>query len=68
MPTESIIDVHLIEEAQKLGQHRTKRDAVAAALKKYIERRKQLKILSLFGTIEFDATYSYNRARRCKRA
>ena len=68
MPTESTIDVHLIEEAQKLGRHRTKKEAVTAALKEYIERRKQMEILSLFGTIEFDPTYSYKRARRCKRA
>ena len=67
MPTEFSIN-HLIKEAQKLGRHRTKKDAVTAALKEYIERRKQMEILSLFGTIEFDPAYNYKRARRRKRA
>jgi hypothetical protein len=65
MPTEFSIN-HLIKEAQKLGRHRTKKEAVTAALKEYIERRKQLEILSLFGTIEFDRAYGHKRARRSR--
>ncbi len=67
MPTNLAIDDRLIEEAQKLGHHRTKKDAVTAALDEYIQRLKQQEILSLFGTIDFDERYDYKRERRSKR-
>lgn len=67
MPTNLAIDDRLIEEAQKLGHHRTKKDAVTAALDAYIQRLKQQEILSLFGTVDFDETYDYKRERRSKR-
>ena len=57
------IDDRLIEEAKKLGRHRTKKEAVTAALDEYIQRRKQQRILSLFGTIEYDPAYDYKRER-----
>ena len=64
MPTNLAIDDRLIAEAQKLGRHRTKRETVNAALDEYVRRRKQLQILSLFGTIEYDDAYDYKRERR----
>jgi len=67
MATNLAIDERLIEEARKLGRHRTKKDTVNAALDEYIQRRKQQEILSLFGTIEYDPTYDYKRERRGKR-
>jgi hypothetical protein len=67
MPTNLDIDDRLIDEAKKLGRHRTKRDTVNAALDEYIRRRKQQQIVSLFGTIEYDPAYDYKRARRDKR-
>jgi Arc/MetJ family transcription regulator len=67
MPTNLAIDDRLIEEARKLGHHRTKKDTVNAALDEYIRRRKQQGILSLFGTIEYDQAYDYKRERRGKR-
>jgi len=67
MPTNLAVDDNLILEAQKLGHHRTKKAAVTAALDEYIQRRKQLEIISLFGTIDYDETYNYKRARRMKR-
>jgi hypothetical protein len=66
MPTNLAIDDHLIQEAQKLGGHRTKKDAVNAALDEYVRRRKQMEIVSLFGTIDYDPEYDYKRARRMK--
>jgi hypothetical protein len=68
MPTNLAIDDRLIEEAQKLGRHRTKKDAVTAALDEYIQRRKQQDILPLFGTIEYDRSYDYKKERTRKRA
>jgi hypothetical protein len=57
----------LIEEARKLGHHRTKKEAVTVALDEYIRRRKQQKILSLFGSIEYERNHDYRRERRSKR-
>lgn len=67
MPTNLAIDDGLIEEAKKLGQHKTKKEAVNAALDEYIRRRKQQAILELFGTIDYDRGYDYKRERRSKR-
>ena len=67
MPTNLAIDDRLIEEAQKLGHHRTKKETVTAALDEYIKRRKQQAILSMFNSIEYDKSYDYKRARRAKR-
>ena len=57
----------LIEEARRLGRHRTKTEAVTAALHEYIIHRRQLEVLQLFGTIDFDPNYSY-KAERHKRS
>ena len=58
------IDNELIQEALKLGGHRTKRAVVEAALQEYVQRRKQLTITELFGTIEYEDDYDYKQQRR----
>jgi len=68
MPTNLAIDDRLIEQAQKLGRHRTKKDAVTAAIDEYIQRRKQQEILPLFGTIDYETNYGYKKERTGKRA
>ena len=67
MATNLALDDELIKTAQKVGGHRTKKDAVTAALGEYIQRRKQLEILELFGTIDYDPTYDYKAERLRKR-
>jgi len=67
MPTNLAIDDRLLIEAQKIGKHRTKKETVTAALSEYIQRRKQQRILSLFGKIDYDESYDYKRERRSKR-
>ena len=67
MPSNLAIDDRLIAEAQRLGHHRTKKETVNAALDEYVRRRKQLEILSLAGTIDYDESYDYKRERRRKR-
>ena len=67
MPTNLAIDDDLLDQAQELGQHRTKRETVNAALDEYIKRRKQQEILSLFGQIEYQDSYDYKHERRSKR-
>ena len=66
MPTNLAIDDKLIEEAVKLGSHKTKKAAVTEALQEYVSRRKQLKILEAFNTIEYDQKYNYKKQRRVK--
>ncbi len=64
MATNLAIDVGLLERAQKAGGHRTKKATVTEALEEYIQRRKQAKIVRLFGTIDFDKDYDYKEQRR----
>ena len=66
MATNLALDDSLIEQAKKLGKHKTKKDAVNAALEAYVRHRKQLEIIELFGTIDFDPSYDYKAARRSK--
>jgi hypothetical protein len=47
------LDDQLIEEARQLGGQRTKKDVVNQALVEYIQRRKQLQVLALFGTVDY---------------
>ena len=64
MATNLDIDHELIQEALKLGGHRTKRAVVEEALQEYVQRRKQLKITELFGTIEYEDDYDYKQQRQ----
>lgn len=67
MATNLAIDDKLIEQARKTGGHKTKKEAVTAALEEYIRYRRQLRILNAFGTVDFDPTYDYKAERRRKR-
>ena len=67
MATNLALDDKLIEEARRLGDHKTKKQAVTTALEEYIQRRKQLQILDDFGTVDFDPRYDYKAWRRGKR-
>jgi Arc/MetJ family transcription regulator len=64
MATNLAIDDRLLEEAQRIGGHRTKKATVTEALEEYIQRRKQARILELFGHVEFDPKYNYKKQRR----
>jgi Arc/MetJ family transcription regulator len=67
MATNLALDDRLIEEARRAGGHKTKKEAVSAALSEYVQRRKQQRILKAFGTIDFDPGYDYKAERRRKR-
>ncbi len=66
MATNLQIDEILIQEALELGGHRTKRAVVEEALEEYVMRRKQLKIVELFGSIDYDEDYNYKEQRQRK--
>ncbi len=68
MATNLALDDRLIEEARRAGGHKTKREAVTAALAEYVRRRKQLRILSALGTFDFDSAYDYKAERHRSRS
>ena len=47
------IDQVLLQEALALSNHPTANALIEAALRDYIQRRKQLQVLELFGTIDY---------------
>lgn len=63
MATNLALDDRLIEEARRIGGHKSKKDAVNAALDEYVRRRKQVRILDAFGTVAFDPDYDYKAER-----
>jgi len=63
MATNLAIDDALIVEAQAIGGAATTKAAVTEALKEYIQSRKQIQIISLFGKVEYDPEYDYKRIR-----
>lgn len=66
MPTNLAIDDKLLGRALRVGKHRTKRETVNEALREYIQRRKRLDALKLFGAIDFDPRYDYKKARKAR--
>lgn len=66
MATNIELDPELITEAQRLGKHVSKRATIEDALREYVQRRKQLEILELFGQIDYADDYDYKSARQRK--
>jgi Arc/MetJ family transcription regulator len=54
MPTNLAIDDDLLAKAQQVGKNKTKKDTVNQALREYIQRREQRKVLELFNTILYE--------------
>jgi Arc/MetJ family transcription regulator len=67
MATNLAIDDRLIDEARRVGNHKTKKEAVTEALKEYVAHRKQLEILKLSGTIDYDPAHDTRKMRRLDR-
>lgn len=63
MATNLSIDPELLEHALRISGERTKEAAVTVALKEFIARREQLKILDLVGTLEWDDSFDYKAER-----
>ena len=63
MPTNLNLDDALLDEAVKLSGKKTKRATVNAALAEFVSRRKQRRILKLFGNLEWDARFDYKKER-----
>ena len=66
MTTKIVIEDKLLNEAVKLGKHNSKKAAVVEALKEYVVKRKQSKIIALFDSIDYDTDYNYKKQRKIK--
>lgn len=64
MPTNLKLDDNLIDETVRLGNFKSKQQAVNAALAEFVERRQRLRILELRGEIDFDPKWSCKKMRR----
>ena len=64
MATNLAIDDALLEEARRVGGLKTKRATVTEALNEYIQRRKQQRVVELFGKVDVDPKYDYKIQRR----
>ena len=64
MATNLALDDALIEEARRIGGHRTKKAVVTEALEEYVQRRRQLRILDLFNTIDYVTDFDYKIQRK----
>ena len=63
MPTNLAIDDKLLNRAVRIGAMKTKKEAVTIALKEFIERRQQVKILKALGTFPFRKDWDYKKDR-----
>ncbi|MDX2052571.1 MAG: type II toxin-antitoxin system VapB family antitoxin [Polyangiaceae bacterium] len=64
MATNLAIDDALLEEALRIGGQKTKRATVTEALNEYIQRRKQQRVVELFGKIDVEPKYDYKVQRQ----
>lgn len=70
MITHLTIDDSLIYEACQLSGQLSLNRVATQALREYIQRRKQMKLLDLFGTVEYHDSYNPKdqrtfRAKKC---
>ena len=63
MPANLSLDRELVDKALKVSGEKAREAAVTRALKEFISRREQRRILELFGTLEWDETYHYRQER-----
>lgn len=63
MATNLAIDQYLLRDALEVSGLKTKKDTVNMALKEFVNKRKQLEILDLFGKMDPDSDYNYKKGR-----
>ncbi len=64
MATNLALDNALIEEAVEIGRHRSKKEAVTAALVEYVKARRRLGILDWMGRVDYYDDYDHKNLRR----
>ena len=63
MATNLAIDPALIDEALAVSGEKTKKAAVTKALREFIARRRQKRLLELFDSFEWDPDFDYKSER-----
>ena len=63
MATNLSIDPKLLDRALEVSGEHTKKAAVTMALREFIARREQKRILELFGNLDWDPDYDYKADR-----
>lgn len=63
MATNVALDPELLDRALAVSGERTKRAAVTRALREFIARHDQARILELAGTLEWDDSFDYKAER-----
>ena len=63
MATNLAIDPQLLDKALEVGGEKTKKATVTRALREFIARREQERLLELFGQLDWDDEYDYKRER-----
>ena len=63
MATNLAIDQELLNKALEVGGLKTKKDTVNLALREFINHRKQIEIINLFGKMPPDPDYDYKKGR-----
>lgn len=66
MATNLAIDPELLDRALSVSGVRTKKEAVTIALREFIARREQARIVESFGTLDWDDEYDYKADRRSR--
>ena len=63
MATNLAIDPELLNRALEVGGEKTKKATVNRALREFIARREQERLLELFGKFDWDEDYDYKQER-----
>ena len=63
MATNLAIDPELLERALEVSGEKTKKAAVTKALREFIARREQRRLVELFGSLEWDPSFDYKAGR-----
>ena len=63
MATKLAIDSALLNKALEVDGEKTKKATVTRALREFIARREQERLLDLFGKFDWDDEYDYKRER-----
>ena len=58
-----LVDPDLLEQAMRVSGEQTKTATLEKALREFIARREQKRILDLFGKVEWDERYDYKTDR-----
>ena len=63
MPTNLAISPQLLEQAVRVSGAKTKTAAVTLALREFIARREQARLIELFASLDWDHDYNYKSER-----